>query len=148
MTVRADFAFVHPLRVRWAECDGQGIVFNANYFAYYDLAVWEWTKALGYKGWDDAPQFVTAHAECDFRAAAHFDEELEIGVRAARFGAKSMEIAAAIFRGEELVNAGKLVYVYVAPGTTRSASLPAEFVARVTAFERMPPERKQGPDFR
>ena len=33
MVVRDDFAFLHPLRVRWAECDAQGIVFNANYFA-------------------------------------------------------------------------------------------------------------------
>lgn len=142
MTARSDFAFLHPLRVRWAECDGQGIVFNANYFAYYDHAIWEWTKALGYKGWEDAPQFVTAHAECDFKGAAHFDEDLEIGIRAARFGVKSMEVATAIFRGDELLNVGKLNYVYVKPGTTQSAPLPEEFVARVTLFERVKPERK------
>ena len=130
------------MRVRWAECDGQGIVFNINYFLYYDVAIWEWTKALGYKGWEDAPQFVTAHAECDFKSAAHFDEDLSIGIRAARFGVKSMEVATAIFRGEQLLNVGKLNYVYVSPGTTQSAPLPEEFVARVMAFERVKPERK------
>lgn len=142
MADKSDFAFLHPLRVRWAECDAQGIVFNANYFAYYDHAIWEWTKALGYKGWNDAPQFVTAHAECDFLGAAHFDEDIEIAIRAARFGTKSMEVAAAIFHGDALLNVGKLNYVYVSPGTTQSAPLPEEFIARVTAFERVTPSRK------
>lgn len=139
---KADFAFLHPLRVRWAECDGQGIVFNANYFAFYDHAIWEWTKALGYTGWDDAPQFVTAHAECDFKAAARFDDELLIGIRAARFGTKSMEVATAVFRGDALLNLGKLNYVYVTAGTTQPAPLPEDFMVRVSAFERVKPLRK------
>ena len=63
MTAPADFAFLHPLRVRWSECDAQGIVFNVNYFLYYDIAVWEWTRALGYASWNEAPEFLTAHAE-------------------------------------------------------------------------------------
>lgn len=140
--MRDQFAFFFPLRVRWAECDGQGIVFNANYFAFYDHAIWEWTKALGYKGWDDAPQFVTAHAECDFKGAARFDNDLLIGVRAAQFGTKSMEVRAAVFRGDELLNVGKLNYVYVAAGTTRPEAIPATFIDRVAAFERVKPARK------
>ncbi len=142
MTARAEFAFLHPLRVRWAECDAQGIVFNANYFAYYDHAIWEWTRALGFKTWEAAPQFVTAHAECDYKAPARFDDELLIGVRAARFGTKSMEVRAAVFRGDDLLNIGKLNYVYVKAGTTEPAPLPPEFIERVTAFERTMPERK------
>lgn len=142
MTARTDFAFLHPLRVRWSECDGQGIVFNAHYFAFYDHAIWEWTKALGYKGWDDAPQFVTAHAECDFKGSARFDEDLLIGVRAARFGTKSMEVRAATFRGDEVLNVGRLDYVHVRAGTVQSAPLPPEFIERVAAFERVKPERK------
>lgn len=141
MASRSDFAFLLPLRVRWAECDGQGIVFNANYFTYYDHGIWEWTRALGYPTWDDAPQFVTAHAECDFKGSARFDDNLDIAIRAARFGGKSMEVATAVFRGEELLNVGKLNYVYVKSGTTESAPLPAEFVDRVMSFERLKPIR-------
>jgi acyl-CoA thioesterase FadM len=29
--------FEHPLRVRYGECDPQGIVFNANYLLYFDV---------------------------------------------------------------------------------------------------------------
>ena len=42
MTDRNDFKLLHPLRVRWAECDAQGIVFNVNYFLYFDVAMTEW----------------------------------------------------------------------------------------------------------
>jgi acyl-CoA thioester hydrolase len=142
MVSGADFAFLHPLRVRWAECDGQGIVFNANYFAFYDHAIWEWTRALGYRTWEAAPQFVTAHAECDFMGAAKFDDDLEIGVRAARFGTKSMEVRTAVFRGAEILNVGRLNYVYVNAGTTTPAPIPANFIERVASFERIKPERK------
>jgi acyl-CoA thioester hydrolase len=139
--MKSDFAFLHPLRVRWNECDAQGIVFNVNYFLYYDIAVFEWTRALGY-ALPEAPEFVTAHAECDYRGAALFDDELSVGVRAARFGCKSMACAFAVFRGEETLSVGRIVYIYVKKGTRETAPLPEEFMARVDAFERVKPERK------
>ena len=41
--------FVYALRVRYAECDPQQIVFNANYFAYFDVAMTElWRAAIGH----------------------------------------------------------------------------------------------------
>ena len=40
--------FSHTLRVRYAECDAQGIVFNANHFAYFDITLTElWREAFG-----------------------------------------------------------------------------------------------------
>lgn len=141
MTSSADFAFLHPLRVRWSECDAQGIVFNVNYFLYYDVAMWEWIKALGYASWNEAPEFITAHAECDFKGSALFDDDLLVGVRAARFGAKSFDVATAIFRDEILLNVGKLTYIYVRRGTKETERLPQEFIDRATAFERTPPAR-------
>ena len=40
--------FEHQLRVRFGECDPQGIVFNAHYVAYFDVALTElWREALG-----------------------------------------------------------------------------------------------------
>lgn len=139
MTARSDFAFLHPLRVRWNECDAQGIVFNANYFLYYDIAVWEWTRALGYARYQESPEFVTAHAECDFLGSALFDDEILVGMRAARLGGKSMDMATAVFRGETLLNTGKLTYVHVRQGTKDSTPLPEQFIARVRAFERIEP---------
>ena len=40
--------FVHRLRVRFHECDPQGVVFNAHYFSYFDVALTEmWREAFG-----------------------------------------------------------------------------------------------------
>ena len=140
MTTISDFAFLHPLRVRWNECDPQGIVFNVNYFLYYDIAVFEWTRALGYLT-SEAPEFLTVRAECDYLGSARFDDELLVGMRAARLGSKSLEMAAAVFRGGTLLNAGRLVYVYVKKGSLETAPLPAEYMDRVVAFERLAPAR-------
>ncbi len=134
------FTFLHSLRVRWNECDMQGIVFNVNYPLYFDIGIWEYTKALGYeKG--DAPEFVTARLECDFRGSARFDDELQIGVRTARLGRKSCAVAFAAFRGGDLLAEGLNTYVAVRRGTTETTPLEAEYVERVAAFEKTPPER-------
>jgi acyl-CoA thioester hydrolase len=142
MTARADFRLVHPLRVRWGECDMQGVVFNAHYFAYYDIAVTEWTRALGFR-WSEAPEFMAVHAECDFKAPASYDDNLDLAIRAALFGTKSLEMAAAIFRGDELLNVGRLVYAHVRRGTRETAPFEEDFIARVSAFERLEPGRKK-----
>ncbi len=140
MTSRGEFTFLHPLRVRWNECDLQGIVFNVNYPLYFDIGIWEYTRALGYaKG--DAPEFVTARLECDFRSAAHFDDELQIGVRCARFGTKSCAMAFAAFRGETLLAEGLTTYVAVQRGTTDTMPLEPSYIERVLAFEKTPPEQ-------
>jgi acyl-CoA thioester hydrolase len=47
---RADFAFFHPLRVRWAEVDMQAIVFNGHYLTYFDVAFTEYWRATGLPG--------------------------------------------------------------------------------------------------
>ena len=138
--MRDSFTLLHALRVRWAECDAQGIVFNVNYFLYFDVAMTEWLRALGYQG-DKTVEFFTVHAEADYKGSARFDEMLDVGVRGARLGKTSMALEAAIFRGEDLLTTGKLVYVHADRLTQEKTQLPDEFVARVLAFEKTPPER-------
>lgn len=44
----AGAGFVHRVRVRYGDCDMQGVVFNANYVAYVDDAMDMWLQhALG-----------------------------------------------------------------------------------------------------
>ncbi|TXI95887.1 MAG: acyl-CoA thioesterase, partial [Aquabacterium sp.] len=44
MTTPADFTFIHRLRVRWAEVDGQHVVFNGHYLTYLDVAITEFWR--------------------------------------------------------------------------------------------------------
>ncbi len=45
---RQEFRFVYRLRVRWAEVDRQGIVFNGHYLTYFDVGITEYYRALGF----------------------------------------------------------------------------------------------------
>jgi len=44
---REQFTFCHRLRVRWAEVDKQSIVYNVNYFLYFDVAITEYWRSIG-----------------------------------------------------------------------------------------------------
>ncbi|MGC3250907.1 acyl-CoA thioesterase, partial [Pseudomonas aeruginosa] len=44
---RQNYTFIHSLRVRWAEVDPQGIVFNGNYQTYLDVPTIEYYRQLG-----------------------------------------------------------------------------------------------------
>ena len=43
----AEFRHRHALRVRWAEVDMQGVVFNGHYLTYCDVCVTEYWRAIG-----------------------------------------------------------------------------------------------------
>ena len=45
---RVSFKFFYTLRVRYAEVDAQGIVFNAHYLTYFDCAITEYYRAIKY----------------------------------------------------------------------------------------------------
>ncbi len=45
---KADYKFFFPFRVRYAETDAQGIVFNGNYLTYTDTAIYEYFRSLSF----------------------------------------------------------------------------------------------------
>ena len=68
--------FRHRLRVRYNECDPQGVVFNANYLTYLDITMGElWRELGGYQEMVDAGvDMVVAEANIRYRAALRFDD--------------------------------------------------------------------------
>ncbi len=100
--------FTHTLRVRYAECDVQGVVFNAHYLTYVDVGITElWRAAFGGYGemLERGLDVVVAEAQLRFRAAAHFDEELTLEVTIAHMGTTSIVSRHRILRrGEPLVH--------------------------------------------
>jgi acyl-CoA thioester hydrolase len=80
--VAAPFAIT--VRVRYAECDMQGHVFNAHYLTWFDMAhTAALAEALG-RPYEElvasGVDFVVAESGVRYLAPARFDEELEIGV--------------------------------------------------------------------
>ena len=116
--------FVHRLRVRYHECDQQGIVFNANHFAYFDIVLTElWRAAFGSYGAmvESGTDVLVVEALAHFRAPARFDDELDLSMTIARLGNSSIASAFEERRDGELLATGRLVHVCVDTAHTRSS---------------------------
>ncbi|MEG9225323.1 acyl-CoA thioesterase [Aeromicrobium sp. Sec7.5] len=119
-------AFVHRLRVRYQECDPQGIVFNANYVAYVDVALTElWRGAFG--SYDQVVaehgiDLVVGSLTIDFRSSARPDDLIDIGLSLTAIGTTSMTWAIEIRRDDELLVEGSIRHVCV--GATSMGKVP------------------------
>ena len=120
-------SFVHELRVRYGECDPQGIVFNANYLLYFDVAFTEyWRDRVG--PWDDmvsvGVDVVVAEANLRFRAPARFDDILALEVTTEELGKTSMTTRIDIQRDGELLVEMRLRHVFVDRTTWSKTAMP------------------------
>lgn len=142
---RACFAFFHTLRVRWAELDPQGIVFNPNYLVYFDTAGTEYMRAIGYAypvGLSElGADLYTVNANANYRDSARYDDVLDIGVRVGKIGRSSMRFDFGVFRDDDLLVDGALTYVCAGGSPRVSVPVPDAFVDRILAFEKTPPAR-------
>ena len=136
---RRNFRFFHPLRVRWAEVDMQKIVFNAHYLMYFDTAIADYWRALAlpYETTMQALQgdLYVIKASIEFHASAHIDDQLDVALKCSRIGTSSCVFTAAIFRGEEHLISGELIYVFADPATQTSKPVPASFRDILLAYE-------------
>jgi len=118
---------VHTLRVRYGECDLQGIVFNAHYLTYFDTSMTElWRAAYGsYQAMlDHGIDIVLAEAQLRFRRPARFDDELALSVAVTHMGNTSILTSHAARCGGELVADGDLRHVLVDLQTLEKAPIP------------------------
>jgi acyl-CoA thioester hydrolase len=121
-----DFAHRHRLTVRFRDCDAMGHVNHAVYFTYFEQGRLTWWREL-----TGAPsphtRVIIARAECDYRAPAHFGDELEVRVGIGEIGRSSFtlvyEIAQAV--SGQLIAVGKTVMVSYDYEKRTSMALPA-----------------------
>ncbi len=94
-----DFAFSHRLDVRFRDCDAMGHVNDAVNFTYLEQCRLAWWRHLsGSTGLPGAGTII-ARAECDYRAPAFVNDELEVRVRVDEVGRSSFTL------GDTIVNA-------------------------------------------
>ena len=141
MPYRSAFRFFFPLRVRYAEVDQQGIVFNAHYLTYFDVGITEYMRALGYD-YKSQPErtgtdFHVIKSLVEYKAPIRFDEEIETAVRTARLGRTSLTFELAIFgKGEEESRvSGEIEYVNADQATPKATPIPSALVALIRARE-------------
>jgi len=119
--------FSHPLRVRYGECDPQQIVFNANYFAYFDIAMTElWRGSIGSYGamLERGIDMVVAEASARFLGAARFDDELVLEVVITRLGTTACTTRHRVLRGGEMLVEGEMRHVFVDAESLQKTPIP------------------------
>ena len=119
-------AFHHRIRVRYAECDGQGVVFNAHWLTYFDEACTRFMESLGFGSqfWINEFDVMLVHAELDWRGPARFDYWLDVTVEPTRLGQKSFDLRYTAHVGERPACTATITYVAIVPGTNSSTEIP------------------------
>ncbi|MDQ2675917.1 MAG: acyl-CoA thioesterase [Actinomycetota bacterium] len=130
--------FRHPLRVRFHECDPQGVVFNANFLAYADIAMTElyreafgsWQAAVDEGGVD----MVVAEANVRYLAPLRFDEEVELVAALTRIGTTGTTTEIAVERDGEAVAVVTLRHVMVDHESRAKAPIPDSWRAGLSRY--------------
>lgn len=132
---RPGFAFSHRLRVRYAEIDGQKVVFNSRYLEYADVALseyWRWLKLAELPEWRSM-EFHVARATVDYKAPFRYDDEFDAFARTARIGTSSVTSLIELVHAETgaLHTVIELVHVNVDLEAGRSAPIPLDIRHRM-----------------
>ena len=124
--------FQYLLRVRYAECDAQLVVFNARYADYVDIAATEYFRALfgGYQyllsqGLDNQVVKLTT----EWKSPARFDDVLSITVATSHIGNSSFTLAIEFreFLTNRAIARSEIVYVMVSTDKYQKTPIPEKF---------------------
>lgn len=121
---------VYPLRVRYHECDQVGIVFNAEYLVYADVAATEFFREHlgGYQSLNELGlDFAIAEANLRFRRPLHFDDQFTVKVSVTSITSRSLSLDFEFVREEELVAEIGISYVCIESGTQTPQVIPDRF---------------------
>jgi len=123
------FVFWHREQVRFRDVDLQRIVYYGKYLDYFDNALYEYLRSLGFEtgvlveryGFDTS----VVHAEIDYVSPAAFDDLLDIGIRVTRMGRTSFDAAFEVRQAERVICRASLVLVNYDAAAARARPLPA-----------------------
>ena len=138
---KTDFRIFHSLRVRWFECDPQGIVYNSAYLNYVELAQVEYYRNLGLRLYNEASRkhydTATVNVDMQYLSSANVDDVLEVFSRISKLGRSSIVVNAEIYRecSDEVLNRSEVVYVNYDAAQKVSRDVPDDVRQLITHFE-------------
>ena len=147
---KGEFRFHCTVRVRWSEGDAQGIVYNARYFDYIEVAQAEYLRNLGILLYDEESRkrfdTATVRATLEFKSPARVDDVLEVHTRVSAIGSSSLTTVSELYRqcSEELLMRAEMVYVNYDSDAGVSRVVPDDLRELIEGFERTGPEPSSG----
>jgi len=129
------FVFWHRERVRFRDVDLQCIVYYGKYLDYFDNALYEYLRSLGFEtgvlnehyGFDTS----VVHAEIDYVSPASFDDLLDIGIRVTRMGRTSFDASFEVRQSDRVICRARLVLVNYDAAAARARPLPANILEAI-----------------
>ena len=138
---KLDFKYKHTLRVRWKECDIQGIAYYGSYIDFIDVAQAEYFRNLGIlthqadtrKNFDLAAVKVTL----EYKSPAKIDELIDIFLRVDKIGRTSIDKRSEIYRSDtdELLCSGQSISVNFDSELGKSRIVSTEIKDIIEQFE-------------
>ena len=131
-TYHPGVGFSVRIRIRYNECDVQGIVFNANYLIYVDETLERWIAEVLGPGVLD---MMVKKATVEWHSSATHGEILELVPVVSRWGTTSYDLTVTGSVGDRLVFTATMVYINVIPGTRTPAPVPDHIRAALSTVD-------------
>jgi acyl-CoA thioester hydrolase len=125
--------FIHRERVRFGDLDALGHVNNAVFLTYIESARVAYLFDAGAATSLEDMSIIVARIEIDFRAPVRFGREVEVAVRASRFGNKSFDLEYVLRVDGEVVAEAKSVLVGYDYDKRESVAIPDEWREKLAA---------------
>ncbi|HLK45421.1 MAG TPA: thioesterase family protein [Acidimicrobiales bacterium] len=135
------FRFSTPIRVRFAETDAQGIVHNANYPVWFEVARVAYLEAYagGYQRLRELGlEAVVLETHVRYLQPTRFDDRLQVHARCVDVRGARFRYEYAIERAGELVADGWTAHATVDGGTFRPTRIPDWLREAISAAEDPP----------
>ena len=139
---RDEFRFSCTERVRWSDCDAQGIVFNGSYFDYLEVAQAEYFRNLGFVLYDPEGRrhfdTATVKATLEYLSPARVDDLIDIRWKVGRIGNSSLTTRSEIRNrasGDLLLRA-KIIYVNFDSDAGVSRRVPDDLRTLIETYEK------------
>ena len=138
---RKIYKFFHTLRVRYAEVDAQGIVFNSHYLTYFDCAITEYYRKIKYNYISEVKKskkdFHVIKTTIEYKKPISFDQIIDLGVKVSKIGNTSLTFDISIYSNRKnlLLAEGNIIQVYTDQIKKCSTPLSKSFVKKIRKFE-------------
>ena len=131
-------------RVQFAETDMAGIAHFSNYFRWMEEIEHAFFRSLGMsvimRHGDGDITWPRVSVSCDYSGPVRFEDELDLRLRVAKIGGKSLVFEVDVMKGGVSVALGKMTSVCctIVDGTMRSVTIPADIRAKLESGKASP----------
>ena len=138
---KENFKFKHTMRVRWKECDVQGIAYYGSYIDFMDVAQAEYFRDLGILTHqpDNREIFDLAAVKVilEYKSPAKIDDLIDVFFKVEKIGNSSLDKRSEIYRSgtDELLCIGQSISVNFDSDLGTSRRVPDEIRDIIKKFE-------------